>query len=136
MEIRRLFNFRGLNVWVAGAAIGLNLFGSIITWLFGFIITSGSVNVDSTSTSTLFQVGTLLVHFLGPFLIGWLAGAMAADGRGPPYGLLGSFGAVIPVIVVILPSGPTGLFGLILIFTSLMGGFNGGLFSLRRPRRD
>ena len=131
MELRKLLNFKGLNIWITGAAIGLNLFGSVFIWLVAFLILSQ----NEDSAPTLFQAGILLAYFMVAFLIGWVAGAMAADGRGPTYGVLGSIGAIIP-LCLILTSGPTGLFGIILIFSTLMGGLNGGLLSIRRTHHD
>jgi hypothetical protein len=127
MELRKVFDFRGLNIWVAGTAIGLNFIVAVVILTLVYFVLSQTQQVHA-----LTQAWILVAFFTSSFLIGWLCGVVAADGRGMNYGVLGTLGAVIPIAVVVLP---TGVFGLILAITAFFGGLNGGLFSNRRFRR-
>jgi len=124
MKAKWLFNLKGINYWYLASAIVLNLFwtlgaGLVLTMLIQEQVLSDSGNV---------QLILLVVSFIGPFLIGWLIGRMAADGRGPTYGLFGSFGSVGVLLSVALPSG---IVGLMLIVVAIAGGLNGGMASIR-----
>lgn len=74
----------------------------------------------------------LVACFVLPFFCAWLIATMAADGLGPNYGIYGSLGAAVPLLLVV---GSAGIFGLLLVFTTLLGGLNGGLWALRRQGR-
>lgn len=121
--INRLFNLKGLNFWLLGTAIGFNLFWALLVVVFGYaVINQNRINRD------FIQASMLVACFAGPFLIGWIVAKMAADLRGPSYGLIGSFGGLIPIVVVLVPGG---LFGIIVAFSAVLGGFNGGLMAMR-----
>ena len=121
--MNRMFNLKGLNFWMLGVGLGLNFFWALMLVIAGaFVISQSTLNRD------LIQVGMLLASFVGPFIIGWLVSKMAADLRGPSYGLIGSVGGLIPIVVVLVPQG---IFGIIIALTTLLGGMNGGIFAMR-----
>ncbi len=125
MNARWLFNLKGINYWYLASAIVLNLF-----WTLGIgLVLTILVQEQALGDSGNFQLILLIVSFIGPFLIGLLIGRMAADGRGPTYGLYGSFGSVGVLLSVALPSG---IVGLMLIVVAIAGGLNGGMASIRR----
>jgi sugar phosphate permease len=100
-----------------------------LLWALGITVAVSIIFLKQWEAGETFvQLALLLACFIGPFLIGWLSSALAADGRGPTYGLYGSLGSIIVLVFVALP---TGLLGLMLIVASISGGLNGGLFSLR-----
>jgi len=121
--MNRLLNLKGINFWLLGAALGLNLFWALLIVIFGFVVVS-----QNQFNGDFVQVGMLIASFLGPFMIGWVVAKMAADMRGPSYGLIGSFGGLVPIIAVLVPAG---VFGIIIALTTLLGGLNGGLFAMR-----
>lgn len=124
MSARWLFNLKGINLWYLASAIALNLF-----WTLGAgLVISAQFAEQSQSDPGNFQLILLIVSFIGPFLIGFLIGRMAADGRGPTYGLFGSFGSVGVLLAAALPSG---VVGLMMIVAAIAGGLNGGMTSVR-----
>jgi hypothetical protein len=125
MSWKWLLNLKGLNLWYLASAVVLNLFCTLMSAL---VISMLLVNRIDAKTTT-FQVLLMATTFLGPFLIAWMIGSMAADGRGPTYGVYGSIGSIVILVMVALP---TGLLGLMLIIAAFAGGLNGGLFSIRR----
>ncbi len=124
MNWKALFDLRGTNFWWLASGIGLNLGWGVIVLLFVFRILS-----TGTDTVENMQLVLMIAFFLGPLLIGWLIGRWADDGRGPTYGLIGSFGGLPLIVYTILPSG---LLGLLIAVVALAGGINGGLLSRRR----
>jgi hypothetical protein len=76
----------------------------------------------------LLIAGVFIVAAFG----GYVGGRIAGDGRGPAYGLYGSLGGALLLLYVLLPSG--GLFGIIVAASAILGGLNGGLFSVRAKR--
>lgn len=124
MSFQRLLNLKGLNYWYLASAIALNLFWTLLIALVISLLLLKQFSADSS----IFQLGLMAVTFVGPFLVGWIVGAMAADGRGPTYGVYGSFGSILILVIVALP---TGVLGLMLIIAAFSGGVNGGLFSIR-----
>lgn len=125
MNARWLFNLKGINYWYLASAIVLNLF-----WTLGAgLVLTMLVQEEALSDDGNIQLILLVVSFIGPFVIGWLIGQMAADGRGPTYGLFGSFGSVGVLLSAALPSG---IVGLMMIVVAIAGGLNGGMASIRR----
>ncbi len=128
MNWKTLFNLRGINFWWLASGIGLNLCWAVVLLLFVFrVLSAGIDTVDSM------QLVLMLAFFLGPLAIGWLIGRWADDGRGPSYGLIGSFGGLALILYAVLPSGPLGL---LVAFVALAGGLNGGMLSQRRRRPE
>ena len=125
MSLKRLLDLKGLNLWYLASAIALNLFWTLLVALFVSML---FIKQIKSGVSTV-QMILMVVTFLGPFLIGWLVSSMAADGRGPTYGVYGSLGSIIVLVLVALP---VGMLGIMLVFIAVAGGLNGGLFSLRR----
>jgi hypothetical protein len=128
MNWKALFNLRGINFWWLASGIGLNLSWAVVVLLFVFRVLS--VGIDTVENM---QLVLMVGFFLGPLLIGWLIGRWADDGRGPTYGLIGSFGSLALILFVVLPSGPLGL---LVAAVALAGGLNGGLLSQRRRRPE
>ena len=125
MSLKRLLDLKGLNLWYLASAIALNLFWTLLVALFVSML---FIKQIKSGVSTV-QMILMVVTFLGPFLIGWLVSSLAADGRGPTYGVYGSLSSVVVLVLVALP---TGLLGVMLVVAAISGGLNGGLFSLRR----
>ena len=126
--MQNLFRLKGINYMLLGAALGLNFFWALLLVMVGYLYIS-----QNQSVGDLLQVGMLAASFLGPFLIGWMVAKIAADLHGPSYGLIGSFGGLVPVVLVLIP---TGIFGFLIAFTTVLGGLNGGIFAMRKSRRN
>jgi hypothetical protein len=130
MNGNRLLTLKGINYWYLAAAIGINVLWSLSLALVVSILFLKQVQAGAA----MVQILLIVAAFAGPFLVGWLTGRMAGDGRGPSYGVYGSLGSVMILLLLALP---TGLLGIMMIMVSIAGGLNGGLFSLhgRYPRR-
>ena len=128
MNWKALFNLRGINFWWLVSGVGLNISWTIVVLLFAFRVLSAGID-----TVENVQVVLMVGSFLGPLVIGWLIGRWAGDGRGPTYGLIGSFGSLALILYVVLPSGPLGL---LVAVVAAAGGLNGGLLSERRRRPE
>ncbi len=124
MSARWLFDLKGINPWYLASAFALNLFWTLGAGLF---LSSQFAEQAQSDPGTL-QLIVLVVSFAGPLLIGFLIGRMAADGRGPTYGLFGSFGSVGVLLAAALPGG---VVGLMMIVAAIAGGLNGGMASIR-----
>jgi len=125
MNFSWLFNLKDINFWYLASVVALN-----VIWTLGFGLAVSYLLIEQAGTNTgTFQLILLAASFIGPFLIGWLVGRMAADGRGPTYGFYGSLGSVGVLLVVALPSG---LIGIMLIVAAIAGGLNGGMLSIPR----
>ncbi|MDO8971447.1 MAG: hypothetical protein Q7U74_12210, partial [Saprospiraceae bacterium] len=99
--INKLFNFKGLNLWLLGSGVGLELL--LVT---GLIIVSylTLTGIPSNEAPEWFGVVIILAAFLGSLLIALGISSMAHDGRGPTYGLIfGMVGAVV-LAVIFFPS--------------------------------
>ena len=129
MSFRRLLNLKGIHPWYLASAIALNIFWTLAV---GLLVSVMFLNKVEASSGTL-QLVLLIATFLGPFLIGWIIGKMAGDGRGPTYGVYGSLGSIAILFFTALPSG---LVGVMLVFAAVAGGLNGGLFSTQGRLRD
>lgn len=130
MNLNQLMRLKDINYWFLASAIALNVFWSLmLTVVFSLLFLRGVQGGE-----TLIQVLMIAVSFLGSFLVGWIVGLLAADGRGPIYGIYGSFGSIAVLSVVAVPA--AGLLGLMMIVVALAGGFNGGMLSIRGRRRD
>jgi hypothetical protein len=123
MNWKQIFNLRGTNLWLIGAGVGLNVSWMFATFLIAYRVLGRSQNI------VVVQLALMISAFVGPFLNGWLTGRLAADGRGPTYGAIGSLGSVVLILIVLLPSG---ILGLLVAIVALAGGLNGGLLSQRR----
>jgi hypothetical protein len=122
MDFKRLMNTKGLGMWLLASAIGLNLIFQIV-----LLFVTGGIGAASAATgSDLLQVFVLLASLLGPFLIAWIITAMAGDGRGPTYGVYGSFGAAMPLVFAFFYT--RSIFIVLMIVVVLAGGLNGGIF--------
>lgn len=128
MDFKDLFNLKGINYWHLANAAGLNLLwtGAILVFTLYFL-------EKAPDTAAILQSGLILGIFIGTLGIGWLVGKMAADQRGPTYGVIGSLASTALIIFLILPSG--GILGLLLIFVALAGGLNGGLLSIKARKK-
>lgn len=124
MDWKYLFNLKGINFWLLGSGIGLNLIWTFVTLMASFAILN-----ENPEMIPMVQVGMMLGILIGNFATGWITGKMADDNRGPTYGLICSLGSVALIIFVVLPGG---IMGILLAAMALAGGFNGGLLSIRR----
>lgn len=124
MNWKALFNLKGINFWLLGSGIGLNLIWTFVTLMASFAFLNGA-----SELIPIVQVGMMLGVLAGNFATGWLTGKMADDNRGPTYGVICSLGSLALIVFVVLPSG---IMGLLLAAMALAGGFNGGMLSIRR----
>ncbi len=122
--MKGLFDLKGMNLWLVGSAIGLNIILAGVLLIVVLFLLAG---VDKAPV--WLQMGMILWGFLGPLFAGWLVGKMAGDNRGPSYGVIGSLGSLMLYLVMLLP---TGVFGLMMATVSVLGGLNGGILSRRR----
>ena len=123
MDLKRLMNTKGLSFWLLASAIGLNLIYQVVLLI---VINLGIVSSNEATGVDLLQVFVLLACLVGPFVIAWIITGMAGDGRGPTYGVYGSFGAAMPLIFAFLTT--RSILVLLMVVVVLAGGFNGGVF--------
>lgn len=126
MNLSEIFNFRGINLWHIASSAGMNLL-----WTGGSLFFTFYFLGKSEIAMPIVQLGLMISVFIGSLLAGFIFGRLAADGRGPTYGVIGSLGSVSLSIFLVLPSG--GILGLMLAVIALAGGLNGGLISMRGP---
>lgn len=132
MDFKRLMNTKGLSFWLLASAIGLNLIYQVVLLI---VINLGISSSNASSGADLLQVFVLLASLIGPFLIAWIITGMAGDGRGPTYGVYGSFGAAVPLVFALLTT--QSILVLFMIVIVLAGGLNGGIFGeYMRHRKD
>lgn len=130
MTFKHLFGLKDINYWFLASAIALNVFWTLLlTVFFSLLFLKGLQGGEM-----LLQALMIAVSFLGPFMIGWIIGNMAADGRGPTYGVYGSFGSTAVLLIIAVPT--AGLLGMMMIVVSVAGGFNGGMASIRGKMRE
>lgn len=129
MDLKELFNLRGLNYWLLASGIGLNGIWTFLTFLFSLQMLE-----SVASNPAIIQLVMMIAIFLGTFFTGWLIGKWAGDLRGPTYGVVGSVSSVGIILFVLLPAG--GVTGILTALVALAGGFNGGLLTLPRPPRQ
>ena len=123
MDFKRLMNTKGLSLWLLASAIGLNLIFQV-TMLIVINLSIGGIT-QATGADYL-QVVVLLTSLFGPFVIAWIITGMAGDGRGPTYGIYGSFGAVIPLLFLFFYN--QAILLVLMVVIALAGGLNGGIF--------
>jgi hypothetical protein len=86
---------------------------------------------DDPDVIAVALIGLMSSVFLVALIGGFLAGRIAKDGRGPAYGVYGSLLSVIMILYTILPN----LTAIPIALAAILGGLNGGMFSMRRRRR-
>ena len=123
MDFKRLMNTKGISFWLLASAIGLNLIFQVVL----LFVTSGIETSNVSSAADYLQVFVLLASLIGPFVIAWIIAGMAGDGRGPTYGVYGSFGAAVPLVFAFLSA--RAILILLMIVMVLAGGLNGGIFA-------
>jgi hypothetical protein len=129
MNLKNTFNLKGINGWHLANALGWNFLGS------GAVLLTTLYFIEKNPTSSVFfQIFLLTGIFLVPLTGGFLFGRLAADNRGITYGVLGSLVSVALAIFFVLPSSL--ILGAMLIIIALAGGFNGGIFSYKKPKHD
>jgi hypothetical protein len=124
MNFKRLLDTKGLSFWLLASAIGLNLIYMVILLIIVNLSIGGS---PQEGGSDMVQVIALLACLIGPFLVAWIITGMAGDGRGPTYGVYGSFGAAVPLVLLFIYS--RAIFLLLMVGVVLAGGLNGGIFA-------
>jgi hypothetical protein len=123
MNFKRLMNTKGLSIWLLASAIGLNLIYQIVLLL---VVNLGIVTSNEAAGVDMLQVLVLLACLVGPFVIAWIITGMAGDGRGPTYGIYGSFGGAMPLLFAFLTT--RSVLVLLMVIVTLAGGLNGGTF--------
>jgi hypothetical protein len=124
--LQRLFNFKGINLWLLGSSLGLNL-----VWGGLMVYSTGMLSADRGTLPEWWGLMMIAAAFLGPLLIGFLIGRLSHDRRGPTYGVVGSLGGAALLGIFVMLSGSLEI-GFITAAVAIMGGFNGGMFSQRR----
>ena len=125
MGFKRLINTSDMNWWLVFASIGCNLIlMAVVAFGAASMLRRGGEMVEVSQIVLL--LGTFLAAFLTAMLTGWIA-----RGNGVTYGLIGSVGTVVVVLVAL----PFGVLTILLIVIAVAGGLNGGLISVRRQRR-
>jgi hypothetical protein len=127
MNWKALINLKGLNYWLLASGVGLNL-----VWTFGLVLVMYRLLITSRQGTAGLQLGLMIGAFAGAFLVALFIGKWAADNRGPTYGLVGSLGSALFILIIMLPAG--GLLGLLVAVMTLTGGLNGGLVTLKSQR--
>lgn len=122
--MRNFFNFKGLNFWLVGTGIGLNLIWTAALMTLAAIITR---NGEAPEWLPLLEI---VGAFLGPLGIGLWVSSMAHEARGPVYGLVGSLGSAILILIVVFPANFQ--IGFIMFAVAILGGLNGGMISQRK----
>ena len=114
-----------INWWLVFASIGCNLIlmAAVAFGAASMLRRSGEI-VEASQIVLL--LGTFFATFLTAMLTGWIG-----RGNGVTYGLFGSAGTVVVVLVAL----PFGVLTILLIVVAVAGGLNGGLVSVRRQRR-
>lgn len=128
MNLKKLLNPKGTNLWLLISNVGWNM-----VWAIGALIIAYVSLRNIKNATTMTQLVLLVSAFVGPFLGGWLCGWSAADGRGPTYGVIGSLSNTVIFLIALVPVG--GILGVLVAVAALVGGLNGGLVSLRRSSR-
>ena len=128
MNWQKMFQLRGLNYWLIGSAFGWNMLASLGLLILGFQV----LRLEQGGFEII-QIILIIGAFCVAALAGYFAGKIAADGRGPAYGVYGSLGGVAVFLYVLLSSG--GFLGIIVSASAVFGGLNGGLFSVRKSKR-
>jgi hypothetical protein len=124
--IKRLLRLKGLNLWILGSSLGLNLLVSL------GVLTLALYLVNQSSLANLLSGAAIILSlFVGCFLSAWLMGAMAGDGRGPTYGIYGGFFAAVLAWVILAPGG---MVAVLAGLAAIAGGFNGGVWAEVRRR--
>jgi|WetSurMetagenome_2_1015567.scaffolds.fasta_scaffold125937_3 hypothetical protein len=131
MNLKNLLNTKGLSFWLLASAIGLNLIYLVVLLL---VLSLGPGGAEAAGSDDLMQVLVLLACLIGPFVIGWVISGMAGDGRGPTYGIYGSFGSAVPLFLLLLYT--RSIVILLMVVVVLAGGLNGGTFGEYMRRRN
>ena len=131
MNLKRLMNTKGISFWLLASGIGLNLIYLAGLLLLLSLFSGGAAEAAGTDW---IQPLLLLACLLGPFVIAWVITGMAGDGRGPTYGIYGSFGAAVPLVLLFLYT--RFIIVLLMLVVFLAGGFNGGIFGEYMRRRN
>jgi sugar phosphate permease len=129
MNWKNLFRLRGLNGWLVAVCFGWSAIWAVAS----LAVTSLVLRADAGAAAVT-QIGLMLSAFVGPLLCGWVTGRVAADGRGPTYGLISGLVSAALFGLALAPIG--GILGILMAAVSLAGGLNGGLLSLSRPPRQ
>ncbi len=129
MNWKKLINPKGTNIWVLASVLGWNVLWALLTLFITYTLLSGEEQI-----LTIHQTGMMFSFFFGAFAGSWVGGKVAADNRGPTYGVIGSLGGVVPVVSALVPAG--GMFGILAAIVTIAGGLNGGILSVRPTPRD
>ncbi len=121
--MQKFFNFKGLNFWLVGSGIGLNLIWTAALMSLAALITR---NGESPEWLPLLEI---VGAFLGPLGIGLWISSMAHETRGPAYGILSSLGSALLILIVVFPANLQ--IGFIMFAVAILGGLNGGMISQR-----
>ena len=129
MNWKKIIDPKGSNMWVLASTISWNVLWTLLTLFITYTTLSGE-----SKALTTYQLGIMISLFIGAFLGGWVGGKIGADNRGPTYGVLGSLGSVVPVVIALVPAG--GVFGILVAAITIAAGLNGGLLSIRPASRN
>jgi hypothetical protein len=121
---RNLFNLKGINFWLLGMALVLNLVWAIL------MLSVTNLLTNNDQPPEWLDLAVILAGFLGPLVIAFAIGKMSFDRRGPTYGVIGSLGgaALLGIFVLVFANWQVGF---ITTAVAIMGGLQGGLLSQR-----
>jgi len=124
-NLRNMIDLSNLNVWVAVGALGSGVIAMVAVALGIPALLGPKEDMVGVSQALL-----LLLTFAATFLTALLTGRIARE-NGVTYGLLGSVGAVVIILVAM----PFGIVTVLLALTAIAGGLNGGMVIERSNRR-
>ena len=129
MNLKDIFNLRGINAWHLANTLGWNFLGTSAVLLVIFYFLE-----KNPTAIVFFQIFLVIGFFLVPLTGGLLFGRLAGDNRGPTYGVIGSLVSATLSLLLVLPSG--GILGVMLAISAVAGGLNGGLLSYKKAKND
>lgn len=129
MNLKYIFNLRGINGWHLANTLGWNFLGTSAVLLAIYYLLE-----KNPTRIVFFQIFLLIGFFLVPLTGGLLFGRLAGDNRGLTYGVVGSLVSVALSLFLVLPSG--GILGVMLAIIAVAGGLNGGLLGYKRAENN
>lgn len=116
MNLNKMFEMGGLNLWIVASGNGLNLILQGVT-----VFVAGLLGAQGGSAAQGAQIVLMLGTFLGPLLVAVISGRMERE-RYQSYALYTLPGALIMLVLGVLAQP---LFGLMLIVVAVLGALNG-----------
>jgi hypothetical protein len=125
VDLRRVFETKGLNWWTIASGIGMNF---VLTTVFFLLVTS---LVNEETNEILYSLGVSAGAFSIPLLTAYVCGRLA-DERYLTYALYPLIGFLVLAVPGILFAG---LFGVLVVGFGILGAVNGASLAARRAIR-